>query len=263
MHKINLPADKQIYFASDFHLGTPNAIDSLAREKSIVRWLEHIAPTAHTIFLLGDVFDFWFEYKTVVPKGFVRLQGALAKLTDAGVNVHFFKGNHDMWVKDYFIQELGLIQHSNEYVFECDSKLFYLHHGDGIGPGDYNYKRLKRIFRSPFAQTLFGMLPPVIGLGIANAWSRGSRIANNDKEQYLGKEQEWLYQYCVEVSKQVHYHHFIFGHRHLPLQLSLPAGNTYINLGEWVHQRTYASYSSIQGLQTHTWEQDKDLFIKA
>jgi len=155
---------KYLYFASDLHLGAPNALQSIQREKAFIAWLNYIQPTAKAIYLLGDVFDFWFEYKTVVPKGYTRLFGKLAELSDTGIEIHFFKGNHDMWVLDYFEKELGLQIHSNELTFEWANKRFYLHHGDGLGPGDYKYKFLKQIFRSPICQWLFARLHPNFGI---------------------------------------------------------------------------------------------------
>ncbi len=233
-----------LYFASDFHLGVPTMEASLEREKKIVAWLESIAPTAGHVFLMGDVFDFWYEYKKVVPKGFVRLQGAIARLTDAGVQVHFFKGNHDMWVNDYFTTELGITIHADEFEFEHQGKKFYLHHGDGLGPGDKAYKFLKKIFRNPFCEGLFGLLPPRIGLGIAHAWSMKSRLSQNEKEYFRGNELEHLYQYCTEMLEKTHYDYFIFGHRHLVLDIALPQESRYINLGEWVTGAQYAVFEN-------------------
>ena len=160
--------NKYLYFASDFHLGIPNYAQSLEREKKLIKWLDQVAPTAEKIYLMGDIFDFWYEYKKVVPKGFVRLQGKIATLCDQGIEIYFFKGNHDMWMFQYFQHELGIKLISDELEFERDGKSFYLHHGDGLGNGDHSYKLLKRIFRNPICIWLFGILPNRIGLGIAH-----------------------------------------------------------------------------------------------
>ncbi|MEJ2883782.1 UDP-2,3-diacylglucosamine diphosphatase [Pedobacter sp. GR22-6] len=233
---------KNIYFASDFHLGSPDFEKSRLREDRIVRWLNFIEPTCSELFLMGDVFDFWFEYKMVVPKGFVRLQGKLAQMSDAGIKIYFFKGNHDMWVNDYFKKEMGLTIISDEFVMERAGKQFFLHHGDGLGPGDRKYKFLRKIFRNPLCQWLFGLVPPQIGIGIANAWANHSRAASKAEEVYMGLENEWLAVYAKEQLKKQHYDYFIFGHRHLPLDLDLGSGSRYINTGEWLKSYSYAEF---------------------
>lgn len=239
---------KHIYFASDFHLGAPNAVASRKREQLIVNWLETITPTCGELFLMGDIFDFWFEYKKVVPKGFVRLQGKLAELADKGVKIYFFKGNHDMWVDDYFTQEIGMEIVSDELIMERAGKRFYLHHGDGLGPGDAKYKFLRKIFRNPFCQWLFGLLPPRIGMAIANAWSGHSRMASQQKEVFQGEENEWLVVYAKEMLTQQHFDYFVFGHRHLPLDIRLSEKSRYVNLGEWMN---YYSYAVFDGEELH------------
>ncbi|TDQ09756.1 UDP-2,3-diacylglucosamine diphosphatase [Pedobacter metabolipauper] len=233
---------KNIYFASDFHLGVPNFEQSRKREDRIVRWLNSIAPTCSELFLMGDVFDFWYEYKLVVPKGFIRLQGKLAEMSDAGIKIYFFKGNHDMWVNDYFIKEIGIEIVSDELVIERGGKRFFLHHGDGLGPGDSKYKMLRKIFRSPFCQWLFSMVPPRIGLGIGSAWSGRSRLASNTDEVFYGIDHEWLAVYAKEQLMNAHYDYFIFGHRHLPLDLDLGKGSRYVNIGEWINFNSYAVF---------------------
>jgi UDP-2,3-diacylglucosamine hydrolase len=191
---------------------------------------------------MGDVFDFWFEYATVIPKGFVRLQAKIAELTDAGIAVTLFKGNHDMWMFSYFQQELGVNIVSDELVLERNGKKFYLHHGDGLGPGDATYKVLKKFFRSGFCQWLFARLHPNLGMGLANYWSRKSRVASAQKEQFEGEDKEWLVQYAKEVLKHTHYDYFVFGHRHLPLDIQLSATSRYVNLGEWMNYQSYAVF---------------------
>lgn len=232
----------KIYFASDFHLGVPNQQASREREDKIVRWLDSIKSDAAEIYLVGDIFDFWFEYSKAIPKGFIRFQGKLAELTDAGIKVTFFRGNHDMWMFDYFTKELGIEIVSNELVFERNGKKFYIHHGDGLGPGDAKYKFLKKIFRSRVCQWLFARIHPNFGIGVALAWSHGSRVASMKKEEYKGEEQEWLVTYCREMLKNEHFDYLIFGHRHLPLDIKLTDNSRYINLGEWINFSKYAVF---------------------
>ncbi len=236
--------NKKIFFLSDFHLGAPNKEQSLIREKRIVHFLESIQNTASEIFILGDLFDFWFEYKKVVPKGFVRILGKLAQLTDAGIPVHFFVGNHDMWMRNYFEQELNIKVYFKPTIFERNGLKLLIGHGDGLGPGDKGYKRLKKVFRNPVSQFMFGILPPQIGIGIANYFSKKSRLATGTTDEvFLGEENEWLVQYCKRKLQTEHFNYFIFGHRHLPLQINLPQNSTYINLGEWIKFESYAILS--------------------
>jgi UDP-2,3-diacylglucosamine hydrolase len=232
----------KLYFASDFHLGTGTYTQYREREARLVRWLEKIKADAAEVFLMGDVFDFWFEYKTVVPKGYIRFLGKLAELADAGIKLYFFKGNHDMWMFDYFEHELGATIISNELEIERNGKKFYLHHGDGLGPGDNFYKILKSFFRSRFCQWLFARIHPNLGVGIANYWSRHSRISNQKNENPKPGEQEWLVIYCRDLLKTHFYDYLIFGHRHLPLNIPLNEKSNYINLGEWVNYNSYAVF---------------------
>ena len=233
---------KKLYFASDFHLGAGGYAASREREDRIVRWLDSIKADAAELFLMGDVFDFWYEYKAVVPKGYIRFLGKLAELTDAGVKLYLFKGNHDMWMFDYFKNELGATIISDELTVERHGKKLFLHHGDGLGPGDNFYKLLKNFFRSGFCQWLFARVHPNLGVGIANYWSTNSRISNQKKEIPKPGEQEWLVSFCREELKTNHYDFLIFGHRHLPLDIQLNAESRYINLGEWVNYYTYAVF---------------------
>jgi UDP-2,3-diacylglucosamine hydrolase len=242
---MQLPAGKKIYFLSDFHLGAPNYGASRLREDKIVAFLNAIKADAHTVFVVGDMFDFWYEYRHVVPKGYVRLLGKLAELTDMGIAIHFFVGNHDMWMKDYFQNELNIPVYFEPKQFAIDNKQFYIGHGDGLGPGDSGYKFLKKIFRNPFCQFLFGMLPPVIGIGLANYFSRKSREAVADHEaDFLGEDKEWLIIYSKEVLQKEHFDFFVFGHRHLPISIDLGNGSQYINLGDWVVHFSYAEYGN-------------------
>ncbi len=239
--------NKKIYFLSDFHLGAPDAVSSLVREKKIIAFLDEIKNKASRIFILGDLFDFWFEYKNVVPKGYVRILGKLAEITDSGVPIDFFVGNHDMWMKDYFQKELNIKVHFEPVSFQLHEKKFLIGHGDGLGPGDHGYKFIKKLFRNPIAQTAFGILPPVIGIGLANYFSRSSRAkTGNSDEVFESAEKEWLVSYCKDVLKNEHYDYFVFGHRHLPLDIQLNENSKYINLGDWIKYFSYAELEEQQ-----------------
>ena len=240
---MQIPPGKKIFFLSDFHLGAPNPIVSLKREKLIVQFLDQIKDEAETIFIVGDMFDFWYEYKKVVPRGFVRLLGKIAELTDSGIPVHFFVGNHDMWMKDYFQKELNVPVYFEPKEFTFNDKKFLIGHGDGLGPGDHGYKRLKKVFRNPFCQTLFGILPPYIGMGLADYFSRKSRAATGTtEEQFLGEDKEWLLIYSREELQKRPIDYFVFGHRHLPIDFQLGNKSRYINLGDWMNFDTYALF---------------------
>ncbi len=234
---------KNIYFLSDFHLGVPDHKSSLERERRIVNFLTEVRDSAAAVFIVGDLFDFWYEYKKVVPRGFVRILGKMAELTDNGIPVQFFVGNHDMWMNNYFETELNIPVYYEPREFEFNGKTFLIGHGDGLGPGDRGYKLLKKIFRNKVCQGLFGILPPYIGMGIAHWSSKSSRAATGtDDAQFLGEEREWLISYCKEVLKQKHYDYFIFGHRHLPIDFLLHKRSRYINLGDWIRYYSYAVF---------------------
>lgn len=238
-----MQVNKKIYFLSDFHLGAPNHAASLERERKIIQFLDEIKNDAAEIFLLGDMFDFWYEYRQVVPKGFVRLLGKLAELSDAGIPMHFFVGNHDMWMRDYFQKELNIPVYYEPTAFERNGKQFLIGHGDGLGPGDHGYKRLKKIFRNPVCKWLFGILPPVVGMGLANYSSRRSRAqTGTSEEKFLGEDKEWLIIYCNEEYAKKKIDFFVFGHRHLPIDHRLENGGRYINLGDWINYYTYAVF---------------------
>ena len=243
---------KHIYFASDFHLGVPLNDKSRTRETQLVKWLDSIKTNAAELYLVGDIFDFWFEYTTVVPKGFIRFLGKLAELADMGIQITIFRGNHDMWMFGYLTDQLGATIIENELVISRGGKTFYLHHGDGLGPGDRKYKLLKKIFRSRLCQWLFARLHPNLGIGIAQRWSAHSRIASGGQEQFLGEDREWLIIYAKELIKKQHYDYLIFGHRHLPMDLALSNGSRYINLGEWINYSTYAVFDG-ENLELKTW----------
>ena len=246
---------KKIYFLSDFHLGIPDYQSSLIREKKIVSFLDTIRHDAAQIFIVGDMFDFWYEYKTVVPKGYVRLLGKLAEITDSGIPVHFFVGNHDMWMNGYFEKELNIPVYYEPQTYEFNNKKFYVGHGDGLGPGDHKYKFLKKVFRSRFCQWLFGQLHPTWGIGLANYFSQKSRVKTMQTDKrFLGEEKEWLIIFSREVLAKEHYDYFIFGHRHFPLDFSLNHSSRYINLGDWIRDFTYAVFDGNE-LHLKKWEE--------
>lgn len=208
-----------------------------------VKWLDEIKHDAAAIFLLGDLFDFWFEYKHVVPKGFVRVLGKLAEIRDSGIPVYFFVGNHDLWMRDYFETELNIpvYHHPKEFVF--NNKKFLVGHGDGLGPGDKGYKRMKKVFKNPFSKWLYRWLHPDLGVPLAQYFSvKNKAISGKEDMEFLGEEKEWLIQYCRRKLETQHYDYFVFGHRHLPMEIDLNGKSTYVNLGDWINHYTYGEF---------------------
>ncbi|UFH52256.1 UDP-2,3-diacylglucosamine diphosphatase [Spirosoma sp. KNUC1025] len=239
---IPLSPGRKAYFASDFHLGAPDIVQSRQREQQIVNWLEHIRTDAEVIFLVGDIFDFWFEYKKTIPKGFVRLQGKLAELTDAGQRVILFTGNHDMWMANYFTDEMGIPVYRQPRTYMIGNKQFLIGHGDGLGPGDATYKKLKVVFEHKLARKLFRWLHPDIGISIASAWSKQSRLSHYDEMKSNGPESEWLFHYSRSIEQEHHHDYYIFGHRHVPLDLEINPESRYVNIGEWISAKTYGVF---------------------
>jgi len=237
-------SSKKVYFISDAHLGTPNHKESLVREKLLVQLLDTIKTQAEEIYIVGDLFDFWFEYNKVIPKGFTRILGKLAELSDAGILIHFFTGNHDVWMRDYFEKELGIPIYHDAVVKNLKGKKFYIAHGDGLGPGDHGYKFLKKIFRNRFCQFLFRWLHPDIGIWIADFWSKRSRYVSQggEVEQWKGDDKEWLMIHSRKMLEQEHFDFFIYGHRHFPKELLLNETSRFINLGDWMTWFTYAEF---------------------
>jgi len=247
MTTITTSENKKIYFASDQHLGAPTPQASLPREKKFVAWLNVIKEDAGAVFLLGDLFDFWFEYKTVVPKGFVRVFGKLAELKDAGIAIYFFVGNHDLWMRDYFQKELDIPVFHQPQEFDINGKLFLIGHGDGLGPEDHGYKRMKKVFTFPFFKWLFRWLHPDIGVRLGHYFSvKNKLISGVEDAQFLGEENEWLVQYCKKKLTEKHYDFFLFGHRHLPLEIAISENSKYINTGDWITHFTYAEFDGDQ-----------------
>lgn len=233
----------RIYFISDLHLGAPDYESSKVRELRFVRWLDEIKADAKILYVVGDLFDFWFEYKHAVPRGFTRAIGKLAELSDMGIEIHLFTGNHDMWIFDYLPKEIGATLHREPIEREYGGKKFYIGHGDGLGPGDHGYKFLKKVFANPFLQWCFARLHPNFGIGLADYFSKRSRAQTGGEDAvFKGEENEWLYQYCQEVLEERHFDYFVFGHRHLPLDLTVGENSRYVNLGDWIQYFTYGVF---------------------
>ena len=239
---MELKKGKKIYFASDNHLGAPSREKSLEREKIFVKWLDEIKNDASEIFLLGDLFDFWIEYNEVVPRGFVRVLGKLAEISDSGIQINFFVGNHDLWTKDYFQKELGIRVYKKSTQFNFNNYLFFVGHGDGLGPSDKGYKILKKFFTNSVMQSLFRIIHPDIAVKLGRYFSQKNKLLSGGASDYLGEENEWLIQYCKKKLKQKNINFFIFGHRHLPLNIKLSSDSKYINLGDWIEHYSYAVF---------------------
>lgn len=242
----------KIYFASDFHLGIPDHSGSLVREKRLVEWLAMAQKDAAAIFLMGDLFDFWFEYKTAIPRGYARLFGKLAEITDSGIPIHLFLGNHDMWAFSYLTQELDIQLHKHAEFFQFGGKNFYLAHGDGLGPGDHGYKFIKKVFASPFNQWLFRQLHPDFGIRMALFWSRRSRKVNVEKER---KREDINLQYIREritvhseavVKDHPELDYLLYGHYHCPVETRIGQQAVQIVLGDWITHFTYAVFDGEQ-----------------
>ncbi len=242
-NNIFIPKGKRVYFASDNHLGAPTQEASMPREKKFVAWLDEIKHDAEAIFLLGDLFDFWFEYKSVVPKGFTRTLGKLAEISDSGIPIYYFVGNHDLWMNGYFEEELNIpvFHKPQEYTF--NDKTFLVGHGDGLGPGDKGYKRMKKVFTHPLGKWLFRWLHPDIGVRLAQYFSVQNKLISGAEDiHFLGEDNEWLIQYSKEKLQEKHRDFFVFGHRHLPLETDLGNSSKYINLGDWISYYTYGVF---------------------
>lgn len=241
--QIDLQSGKKIYFASDQHFGVPDLQQSRIREEKFIRWMDSIKKNAQVLFLMGDLFDFWHEWKYVVPKGYIRVLGKIAELKDCGIDIYFFVGNHDLWMKNYFEVELGIPVFFEKKYYEISSKKLLLAHGDGLGPGDKGYKRMKKVFTNPFAQWAFRWLHPDIAMKIANYMSQKNKLISGVEDQkFLGEDKEFLIQYSKEKLKTEQIDYFVFGHRHLPLIFELENNSKYINLGDWISYFTYGVF---------------------
>ncbi|MGC4128616.1 MAG: UDP-2,3-diacylglucosamine diphosphatase [Bergeyella sp.] len=234
---------KKIYFASDQHFGAPTPAESKKREEKFIRWLDSIKADAQVLFLMGDLFDFWHEWKYVVPKGFVRVLGKIAELKDSGIEIYFFVGNHDLWMKNYFEEEFGIPVYFEKRIYEISGKKFLLAHGDGLGPGDKGYKRMKKLFTNPLAQWAFRWLHPDIAMKIAVYMSTKNKLISGEEDkQFLGEDKEFLIIYSKEKLKKEHFDYFVYGHRHLPMVLDLGQDSKYVNLGDWISYFTYGVF---------------------
>ena len=242
MIDIKLNPSKRIYFCSDNHLGSPNRNLSLEREKIFITWLDQIKTDAQAIFFLGDLFDFWFEYKKVVPKGFTRLFGKLAELSDSGIDLFFFVGNHDCWIGNYFEDELGINVFHKKVDLNIDNYNILIGHGDGLGPGDNKYKFLKLLFRNPILKKLFSFIHPDLGISLGSFLSQKNKILSGSEKVFESEDKEMLFSYCKDVLKTKYYHFFIFGHRHIPLALDLGNNSKYFNTGDWITHFSYLVY---------------------
>lgn len=236
----------RIYFASDVHLGMHPKERSRERENIFTRWLDEIMTDASEVYLVGDIFDYWFEYRKVVPRGFTRTLGKISELTDRGIPVHFFTGNHDVWVFDYLPTETGVILHREPYTITIAGKKFFIAHGDGLGPGEGHYKMLKRIFTSKTLQWLYARFHPNFTIAFAHRWSKNSRYAKGISVDFLGEDREILIQYARKKQVEEHFDYFIFGHRHIPLDFKLDERTRLIYLGDWIINFTYAVFDGEQ-----------------
>jgi UDP-2,3-diacylglucosamine hydrolase len=233
---------KKTYFTSDFHLGLAAGSPPLEREKKVVRWLKSVAGEAREIYLLGDIFDFWWEYRLVVPRGFTRFLGTVSEITDSGIPVHFFTGNHDMWVGDYLSGECGMIIHTSPLTTLLNGKKFHLAHGEGLGTSSKGYKILLSIFRNKPLQSMYSALHPSIGIGIGHRWSLNSRLGKGITKEFLGEENEDLIRYAVSVLENDKIDYFIFGHRHLAMTYKLKPDTEILFLGDWIKNGSYAEW---------------------
>jgi UDP-2,3-diacylglucosamine hydrolase len=240
-----LTQSDKIFFASDFHLGLNTGTNPLEREKRIVNWLDNIAHEAREIYLLGDIFDFWWEYKLVVPRGFTRFLGKIAAITDSGIPVHFFTGNHDMWVGDYLTKECGIEIHTEPLTTSFNGKIFHLAHGEGLGTKNFGYKILLCIFRNKPLRVLYSAMHPSIGVGIGHRWSLNSRLGKGISLEFLGEEKEDLIRYAGSVSAGEKIDYFIFGHRHLAMKYKMKDGGEIVFLGDWIKHSSYAEWDGI------------------
>jgi len=228
------------YFISDLHLGLYPEEKSKEREKIVVNWLDNIKNDAKELFLVGDIFDFWFEYKRVVPRGFVRFLGKIAELCDNGIVVNFITGNHDQWIKNYFQEEIGMNVYKNEIIRNINGLKVLISHGDGIGPGDYSYKILRYIFKNKILRWFFGKIHPDIAMYLGKKWSKHSRYAKGlTAEPIKNFKKELQIIHAFELSEKENYDYIIYGHRHIPYIFKLNNKTTLINLGDWITNYTY------------------------
>jgi len=257
-----LAGKNKIYFISDAHLGLYPPESSARRERVLVNWLDSIKADAAELYLLGDIFDFWHEYKHVVPRGFVRFLGKLAELTDNGTILHFFTGNHDIWVYDYLQKELGLKVYRESITRTLNGKRFFLSHGDGLGPGDHGYKLMKWGFTNKVLQWLFARIHPNASMAFGKRWSKSSRYAKGIvADPYRGDNDELQVVFAKTTLEKEHFDFFIFGHRHIPFDVQLTKNSRILNLGDWITNFTYAVWDGTElKLQSIYKENDSKIY---
>ncbi|HOI27613.1 MAG TPA: UDP-2,3-diacylglucosamine diphosphatase [Paludibacteraceae bacterium] len=235
---------KKIYFASDAHLGLDVIENPLDSERRLVRWLDSIKKDASSLFLLGDMFDYWFEYKYVVPKGFTRFLGKLGELSDMGVKIYIFIGNHDIWMFDYLPKEIGAVVVREPMTIELMGKKFFLAHGDGLGDPNKMFRFIRRFFRNKLCQRLYKGINPWFTIPLGQTWSRHSRSSKlgSEEESYLGEDREYLVKFAKEDAKTNNVDYYIFGHRHIMLDLAMADKKRVVILGDWITNFSYASF---------------------
>ena len=242
MGPVSIPEGKKVYFLSDAHLGLPPLEKSRQREKLLTRWMDDARKDAWAVFLLGDIFDYWFEYRKVVPRGFTRVLGKISELTDSGIPVYFFTGNHDVWVYDYLPSETGIEVFRKPLSAEFSGKKFFIAHGDGLGPYEKGYKIIKWIFTNRTLQWFYARIHPNASTAFAHRWSRHSRLSKEVSLPFLGEDREFQVLFSKEVLKKEHFDYFIYGHRHLPLNIALSDSSRMFCLGDWFENFTYAVF---------------------
>ena len=236
---------KNVYFLSDAHLGSWAIDHGRMHERRLVRFLDSIKHKAAAVYLLGDMFDFWYEHKYTVPKGYTRFLGKLSELTDMGVEVHFFTGNHDIWAYSYLEEECGVIMHRKPITTDIYGKVFYLAHGDGLGDPDIKFKLLRRMFHNTICQRLFSAIHPRWSMWLGLTWAKHSSMKriNGEEPPYMGENKEHLVLYAKQYMKShPNVDVFIFGHRHIELDLNLSKSVRMMILGDWISQFTYVVF---------------------
>jgi UDP-2,3-diacylglucosamine hydrolase len=252
---------KNTYFLSDLHLGLPDFEKSLLREQLLIKLLNELKHDAETIFFVGDIFDFWWEYKYLIPRGYTRFLGKILELKDSGINIYFFTGNHDVWMKTFFTDDLKIPVYTKELKIEISGKKFFIAHGDGLGAGDYGYKFLKKIFTNQFLQWCFSRLHPNFAFGLANLWSK-SRRKKEKTYEFKGIEKELLIQFSNQMLKNEHFDFMIFGHRHFPLELNLNNNSKFFNIGDWLINYTFLKFNG-EKIELLTYKSGKQSIYKS
>lgn len=236
---------KNVYFLSDAHLGSLAIPHGRTQERRLVRFLDSIKEKASAVYLLGDMFDFWNEYRYVVPKGYSRFLGKLSELTDNGVEVHFFAGNHDLWTYGYLEEECGVIVHKAPVTTEIYGKVFFLAHGDGLGDPDNKFKILRKLFHNRTFQRLLNFVHPRWGMALGLNWAKHSRLKRADGKEvpFMGEDKEFLVRFARDYKRShPNIDYFLFGHRHIELDLPIDKSTRMLILGDWIWQFTYAVF---------------------